>query len=95
MEITFRKNNEGHYRNLENTLNTKRVLYSKLKVSILSNEVFQDEKEEKYSTRSIQIEESLLRVTPSPAAPKVYEISGISSSHIVDPEEAIQISVIE
>ena len=34
-------------------------------------------------------------MTPSPVAPKVYEISNISTSHIADQEEDIQISVIE
>ena len=42
----------------------------------------------------IRIEESLLAVPP-PAAPEVYEIYDISSSHMVDPEEDIRISVIE
>ena len=43
----------------------------------------------------IRIEESLLGVTPSPTAPKVYEISDISSSDIFDPEEYIRISNVE
>ena len=34
-------------------------------------------------------------MTPSPTAPEVYEIYDISSSHIVDPEEYIQIYFIE
>ena len=63
--------------------------------SILSDEVVQYEEEEKISTQSIRIEESLLRVTPSPVAPEVYEISDISSPHMVDPEEYIQISSLE
>ena len=39
--------------------------------------------------------ESLLAVTPSHVATEVYEISDISSFHIADPEENIQISVVE
>ena len=34
-------------------------------------------------------------MTPSLVAPKVYEIYGISYSHIIDPEEDIRISIIE
>ena len=34
-------------------------------------------------------------MTPSPVAPEVYEISDISSPHMADPEEEIQISVCE
>ena len=34
-------------------------------------------------------------MTPSPDAPEVYEISDISSSHMADTEEDIQISDIE
>ena len=34
-------------------------------------------------------------MTPSPDALEFYEISDISSSHMDDPEEDIQISVIE
>ena len=34
-------------------------------------------------------------MTPSPVAPKVYEISDISYSHMVDPEEDIRISFFE
>ena len=34
-------------------------------------------------------------MTPSPTSPKVYEISDISSPHMADPEEDIQIFVIE
>ena len=71
---------------MESTPNTTRVIYSKVSASTLSDEVFQDEEAES-STQSIRIEESLLAVTLSPAAPKVYEISDISSSHTTDPEE--------
>ena len=34
-------------------------------------------------------------MTPSPVAPKFYDISDISSSHTVDPEEDIQTSIVE
>ena len=44
--------------------------------------VVQDEDEAESSTHSIRIEESLHPVTPSPDAPKVHEISDISSPHI-------------
>ena len=89
LDRTFRKKNKDHYINLESTPSTTRVIYSKLLASNLSNEVVQYEEETKSSTWSIRIEESLLGVTLSPAAPKVYEISNISSSHIADPEEDI------
>ena len=49
----------------------------------------------KPSTQSIQVVESILVVTPSPDAPKFYEISDILSYHIVDSKEYIQISVVE
>ena len=49
-----------------------------------AKQTVQDEEEAKSSTKSIRIEESLLGVTPSPVAPKVYEISDISSPHIAD-----------
>ena len=65
------------------------VLPSNVSASILSNEVVQDEGEVESSTQSIQNIESLLIVTPSLVAPKVYEISDISSSHTTDPEEEI------
>ena len=64
LDRTFGKHNEDHYSNLENTPSTTRVLYSKFSSSTLFDEVVQDE-EAKYSTQSIQIEESLLGVTPS------------------------------
>ena len=63
---------------------------SKFSASILFDEVVQDEEEAESSTQSIQIEESLLGVTPSPSALEVYEISDISSSHIFDLEEDIR-----
>ena len=51
--------------------------------------IVEDEEEAKFSLQSIRIEESILGVTPSPAAPKVYEISDISYPHMADPEENI------
>ena len=56
------------------TFRTTRVLYSKLLASNFSDEVFHDEEEAKYSSQSIQIQESLLGVTPSPTTLKVYDI---------------------
>ena len=61
----------------------------------LSDEVFQNEEKTESSTQSIRIEDSLHVVTPSPNAPKVYEISHISSPHMAEIEEDIQISDIE
>ena len=55
----------------------------------------EDEEEAEFSLQSIRIEESLLGVTPSPAASEVYEISDISSPHMADPEEEIWIYIIE
>ena len=83
---TFGKHNEDHNRNLEITPNTTVGLYSKLSASILSYEFVQDEEEAESSTHSIRIEESLVAVTPSPTTLDFYEISYISSSHIVDLE---------
>ena len=85
MDRTFDKKNEDHYSNLESTPNTKRIIYSKVSISTLSNEVVQDEEEVESSIQSIQIEESLLGVTPSPAGMKFYEIFDISSPHMLDP----------
>ena len=86
LDINFRKHNEDHYRNLESTPNTTRFISSKLSAFILSDEFVQDEEEAESSTQSIQIEESLLRVTPFPATPEFYEICDISYSHIFDPK---------
>ena len=58
------------------------ILDPKISASTLSDEVVQDEEEAEASTQSIRIEDSLHAVTPSPDAPKVHEISDISSSHI-------------
>ena len=40
-------------------------------------QIVEEEEEAKFSIQSFRIEESLLGVTPSLAAPKVYEISDI------------------
>ena len=71
------------------TFRTTRVIYSKVPASTLSDEVVQDEEEAESSSQSIQIEKSLLGVTPSPIAPEVYEIYDISSPHMIDQEEDI------
>ena len=95
LDRIFGKHNEDCYSNMGSTFRTTRVLYSKVSASTLSDEFVQDEEEAKSSSQSIRIEESLLGVTPSPAAPEVYEISDISSPHMADPEEYIRISVFE
>ena len=51
-----------------------------------AKQVVQYEEEAEYSTQSIQIEESILGMTPSPAALKVYEIYDISYPHMDDPK---------
>ena len=89
MDRTFGKHNEDHNRNLQIKPITPIFIYSKYSSPILYDEVFQDEEEAESSTQSIRIEESLLGVTTSPAAPKVHEISDISSSHISETEEDI------
>ena len=76
LDKTFDKHNDDHYSNLESTDNATRGISSKLSASILSYEFVQDEEEAESSTQSIQIEESLLGVTPS-VAPEVYEIYDI------------------
>ena len=63
--------------------------------SPIENQIVEDEEEANFSLQSIRMEESLHEVTPSLAAPEVYEISDISSPHMADPEEDIQISVCE
>ena len=78
LDRTFGKNNEDNYINLESTPNNTIFLYSKVSASTLSDEVFQDEEEAESSTQSIRIEESLLVVTPSPAAPEVYDVIFLS-----------------
>ena len=89
LDKNFGKHNEDHNNTLDITSSITRVLYSKVSASTLYDEVVQDVEEEESSSQSIQIEESLLGVTPSPAAPEVYEIFDISSPHMVDPKEYI------
>ena len=86
LDRTFGKHNEDNSSNFEITPSTTRVLSSKVPTSILSDEVVQDEEEAESSSQSIQIEESLLGVTPSPPAPEFYEIYDILYSHMSDPE---------
>ena len=86
---------EDHNITLESTSSTISILDPKISASTLSDEVVQDEEEAGCSTQSIRMEESLLAVTSSPTASKVYEISDISSSHMDDVEENIRISIIE
>ena len=57
--------------------------------------LFKTKTQAETSTKSIRIEDNLHAVTPSPDAPEVHEISDISSSHIAETEEYIQISDIE
>ena len=77
------------------TSSTTIFLYSKLSASTLFDEVVQDEDEAESSTQLIRIEESLHAVTPSPDAPEVHEIYDISSPHISETKEDIQIYDIE
>ena len=80
---------------MESGFRTTRVPYSKVSAYTLSDKFVQDEEQAKYSSQSIRIEESLLGVTPSPNASKVYEISHISYPHMDDLEEDIRISIFE
>ena len=77
------------------TSSTISILDPKISASTLSDEVVQDKEDAEASTQSIQIEDSLHAVTPSPDAPEVHDISDISSSHIAETEEDIRISDIE
>ena len=95
LDRTFGKHNEDHNSTLKSTPSTTRVLDSKVSASTFSDEIVQDEEEAKSITQSIRMEESLLTVTPSPDAPEVCEISDISSPHMDETEENIQISDIE
>ena len=54
--------------------------------SPIEKKIVEDEKEAYFSLQSIRMEESLLEVTPSPAAPEVYEIPDISPPHMADPK---------
>ena len=79
--------NEDNNRNLVRILSTIIILNRKFSTSTPSNEVVQNEEEEKSSTQSIRIEDSLLAVTPSFDAPKFHEIYDISSPHMDEIEE--------
>ena len=61
--------------------------------STATKQTVQDEEEAESSTQWVRIEESLLGVTPSRDVPELYEIFDISSSHMADLEEGIQIYV--
>ena len=95
LDKTFGVIEEDHNRILERISSTISTLDPKISASTLSDEVVQDEEEPESSTQSIRIEESLLAVTPSVDVLKFYEIYDISSSHMDDPEEDIQIFFIE
>ena len=49
-------------------------------------QIVEDEEEADFSLQSIQMEESLLEVNPSPATLEVYVIPNISPPHMSDPE---------
>ena len=66
-----------------------KIQHDEFMPSPTSKQIVEDEEESKFSTQTIRIEESLLGVTSSPAAPEVYEIYDISYSHMDDPEEEI------
>ena len=84
MDRIFGNHNEDCYSNMGSTFRTKRVLYSKVSASTLS-----DEEEAESSSQSIRIEDNILGVTPSFVALEVYEIYDISYPHMADPEEEI------
>ena len=88
LDRTFGMIDEDHNSTLESIFRTIIILNIKFSSSILSDEVVQNEEAES-STQSIQIEDSLLAVTPSPDAPEVHEIYDISSPHISEIEEYI------
>ena len=77
LDRNFGKHDEDHNSTLERISSTISILDPKFSASTLSDDVVQDEEEAEFSTHSIRIEESLLGVNPSPAAPEVYEISKI------------------
>ena len=70
---------------------TDKIQHDEFMPSPTKNQIVEDEEEAEFSSQPIRIGESLLGVTPSPTAPEVYEISDISSTHMVDPKEDIQI----
>ena len=84
LDRTFGNHSEDQNSTLESTPSTTRVLYPRVLVSTLSDEVFQDEEEAEASTQSIRIKDSLHVVTPSLDAPEVHEIFDITSPHIYE-----------
>ena len=91
LDRTFGVIYEDHNSILERISSTIITLDPKFSASPLFDEVVQNEEAES-STQSIRIEDCLHAVTPSPDAPEVHDIFDISSPHIVETEEAIQIS---
>ena len=74
LDRTFGMIDEDCNSNLERIFSTISILNPKILASTLHDEVVQDEEEAEASTQSIRIEDSLLAVTPSLDALKVYEI---------------------
>ena len=72
-----------------------KIQYDDFMPSPTEKQIVEDEEDAEFSLQSIQIEESILGVTPYLAAPEVYEISHISYPHMADPEEEIWISIFE
>ena len=71
---------------LEVQRSSYRILHDEFMPSPTEKKMVKDEEEAQFSLQSIRIEERLLGVTPSPAAPKVYEIYNISYLHMDDPK---------
>ena len=89
LDRTFGMIDEDHNRNLERIYRTIRIINPKISSSTLSNEVVQDEEEAEASTQSIQIEFSLLAVSPSPNALEVCEIYDSLYPHMSETIEDI------
>ena len=70
-------------------IGSNKIQHDDFMPSPTEKQIVEDEEEADFSLQSIRMEESLLEVTPYPASPEVYEISGISSPHMADPEEDI------
>ena len=64
---------------------SNKIQYDQFIPSPIENKIVEDEEAE-FSLQSIRIEESLLGVTPSPAAPEVYDIYYISYPHMDYPK---------
>ena len=54
--------------------------------SPIRKKIVEDEEEADFSLQSIRMEESILKVIPSPAALEVYEIPDISTHHMDYPK---------